>query len=192
MRSPGIDVPPFWRIRPPLGAIDGGVPLFVQPGAGFGDGAHETTQLCLQAIAAGPRTPGYRVLDFGAGSGILAIAAARLGAVVDAVEIDEAALEHARENARSNEVASRIHFRRRLDESMGPYDLILANILREVLLREAEQLVGRLGRGKMLALSGLVATDVPEIIARYSAALDGRRPQVHRRGEWCAVVFWPE
>jgi ribosomal protein L11 methyltransferase len=191
VKQQSLDIPPFWRIRPPGSTPETGVPLFIDAGAGFGDGGHETTQLCLQAVAAAPRTPDFRVLDFGAGSGILAIAAARLGARVDAVEIDPAAIEHAERNARANGVSAQVRFQPTLAGFDGPYDLVVANILRNVLLAEAEELTRRLGTGKLLALSGLVATDVPGIIARHSPLLAGRRPEVHRRGEWCAVVFWP-
>lgn len=185
-------IPPWWHI---CAAGDPepreGVGIRLEPGVGFGDGTHETTQLCLQAIAALPRRSPWNLLDFGAGSGILAIAAAKLGATVDAVEIDTDALAHADRNARLNAVADRIHLARTLDGLPGPYDVIVANILRPVLLAFAADLVARLRPDGALVLSGLVSTDVPEIVARYSAALDGRRPTVHARHEWRAVVFWP-
>lgn len=189
-----IQVPPFWHIGPPDMKLGGsGVALRLGAGAGFGDGAHETTQLCLQAIAAtSPKHGAWQLLDFGSGSGILAIAAAKLRARVDAVEIDEAAIAHAHENARLNAVDQQILFQRSLDGLPGPYALIVANILRPVLLQAAPALAARLSPGKTLVLSGLVATDVPEIIARYSPLLAGRRPTIHQRGEWRAVVFWPE
>jgi len=189
--QPSVDVPPFWRIRPP-GAPepDGGVRIVLEAGPGFGDGAHETTQLCLQAMAAAPRAASARMLDFGSGSGVLSIGAARLGLSVDAVEIDAAAIEHAAHNAGLNGVASSIRVHRTLDALQGPYALVVANILRPVLLSFAPVLVSRLAANGTLVLSGLLSTDVPEIIARYSALLGGRRPTVHERGEWRAVVFW--
>jgi len=132
--QPSVDVPPFWRIRPP-GAPepDGGVRIVLEAGPGFGDGAHETTQLCLQAMAAAPRAASARMLDFGSGSGVLSIGAARLGLSVDAVEIDAAAIEHAAHNAGLNGVASSIRVHRTLDALQGPYALVVANILRPVL-----------------------------------------------------------
>src|SRR5579863_4346355 len=92
----GVVIAPRWRIVPMLRADENDeTRLVIDPGPGFGDGAHETTQLCLQAIAAlAPRSPPWRMLDFGSGSGILAIGAAKLGAVVDAVEIDALAGAH--------------------------------------------------------------------------------------------------
>jgi ribosomal protein L11 methyltransferase len=156
---------------------------------GFGDGTHPTTRLCLQAIQAlAPRGEGWRMLDFGAGSGILAIAAAHRGARVDAVEIDPAALAHARANAAHNQVA--IGLATTLDEAAGPYQLVVANILRGVLMAHAELLHARLATGGGLILSGLVATDLPEVGVRYGALL-GRRPEAYHLDDWRALVWRP-
>jgi ribosomal protein L11 methyltransferase len=187
-----IDIPPFWKIRgPDQPASDGGIPILLQPGPGFGNGAHETTQLCLQAIAyMAPRGEGgFRMLDFGSGSGILSIGAARLGATVAGVEIDERALAHADENIRINGVADRIRNARALEEAPGPFEVIVGNILRQVLLHFAPALVTRLAPGGTLVLSGLVSTDVPEIIACYTPLLGDRRPEIYERGNWRALVW---
>jgi ribosomal protein L11 methyltransferase len=187
----GIEIGP-WKVIPPwkagqrLGTRD----LVINPGAGFGTGTHETTQLCLQAIAVArlgqPAGNPWRALDFGSGSGILSIALARLGAEVDGVEIDELAIDNAVENAKLN--ATAIRFSRFLEEGRGPYDLVVANILRPVLLEFAERLCARRARGGALVLSGLVATDVPEVSVRFSALL-GREPSVHTLGDWRALVW---
>jgi ribosomal protein L11 methyltransferase len=188
-----LEVPPFWKILPadsPLPAH--GVAILLEPGAGWGDGGHPTTQLCLQAIAAtAPRHRAWRMLDFGSGSGILAIAAARLGADAEGVEIDEAAIENAEENAHANRVADRIRCARGLESTPGPFDMVVANILRAVLLDVAAELAARLVPDGTLVLSGLVATDVPDITVRYGSHLSGRRPDVHCRGEWRALVWRP-
>lgn len=190
----GVEVPPFWKIVPPGQSGEGeGVRVVIQPGAGFGTGAHETTQLCLQAIAAGAPRGGraWRMLDFGSGSGILAIGAAKLGATVEAIEIDERAIENAEENARLNSVADRIRHRRTLEGVQGPFELVIANILRQVLLDFAGALAARLDPGGMLVLSGLVSTDIPEVGVRYASLLGGRRPEVHERGDWRALAWRP-
>ena len=163
----------------------------ILPGAGWGTGSHETTQLCLQAITLlAPRAGNWRMLDFGAGSGILAIRAAKLGATsIDAVEIDEAGLAHGMENAQANAVEGRIHFSRTLESAQGSYELVVANILRPVLLEFAAELVSRIAPGGTLVLSGLVATDVPELNMRYGAFLNGREPEIYRRGEWRAIAW---
>jgi ribosomal protein L11 methyltransferase len=162
-------------------------------GEGFGDGTHPTTVLCLQALSAlAPREGAFHMLDFGSGSGILSIAAAaHLGAVVDAVEIDARAIAHADRNLQVNGVADRVRQLTALVEARGPYDFVVANILRGVLLRYAEELVALLGPGSVLVLSGLVATDVPEVSVRYARLLAGIRPELYEREEWRALVWRP-
>jgi ribosomal protein L11 methyltransferase len=131
------------------------------------------------------------MLDFGSGSGILAIGAARLGAMVEAIEIDEEAILHAEENARFNSVADQIRCSRTLESVRGPFDVVVANILRPVLMEYSGELAGRLAPGGTLILSGLVATDVPEVSVRFTRLLDGRRPEVYRRDDWCALLWRP-
>jgi ribosomal protein L11 methyltransferase len=159
------------------------------PGVGFGDGSHPTTRLCLRALGAfAPARAGWRMLDFGAGNGVLAIAAAHRGALAHAVEIDPAALAHAGANAAHNGVA--IGLSLTLADAPGPYDFVMANILRPILLEHAEVLCARLAPGGGLVLSGLVATDLPEVSVRYQALLD-RRPEDYRLGDWRALVWRP-
>ena len=160
------------------------------PGPGFGTGAHETTQLCLQAIhALHPRARPWRLLDFGSGSGILSIAGAKLGAQVQAIEIDELAIEHARVNAELNGVESQVRFGTALEEASGLFELVVANILLPVLTRAAPELVARRAPSGALVLSGLVGTDVPAAIASYSPLVGGGRPEIYERGDWRALVF---
>jgi len=186
-----IEIAPRWRIvSAPRAEREGEVQLVIDPGPGFGDGLHETTQLCLQAIAAlAPRKRDWRMLDFGSGSGILSIGAAELGAVVDAVEIDARAIEHAEHNARVNGSSHRIRHARTLEDMRGPFELVVANILRTVLLEHASALVSGLAAGGTLVLSGLVSTDVAPVGVSYAALLGGRRPEVYERGDWRALVW---
>jgi ribosomal protein L11 methyltransferase len=188
-----ITLPPCWRIvAAPGEPVHGAIDLVCEPGVGWGTGAHPTTQLCLQAVAAfAPRLRPWRMLDFGAGSGLLAIAAAKLGAHVLAVEIDERGLQHGARNARTNHVEDRIQFSNVLDPRSGLFDVVAANILRRVLVQHASPLTSVLSPGGAMILSGLVSTDVPEVHAAFSACLGGRRAQVHERQEWRAVCFWP-
>ena len=191
MSGHDIVVAPRWRVvSAPADERDGEVQLFIDPGPGFGDGMHETTQLCLQAVAAlAPRVGEWRMLDFGSGSGILSIGAAKLGGVVDAVEIDALAISHAERNARANGVSRRIRHARTLEDTRGPFDFVVANILRTVLLEHASALVACLGSGATLVLSGLVSTDVPPVAASYASLLRGQRPEVYERGEWRALAW---
>ena len=197
MAFQGIDLPPYWRVLPPSVALSERGPvsnlslLRIKPGRGFGVGNHETTQLCLLGLGHYLRTgPCPRtVLDFGAGSGILAVAAALSGAHVQAVEIDELAIENARENAALNGVEPLIEFRTHLSEPAEPFDLVLANILNKVLLDHADALCARQSRFGQMILSGLFGTDVPGILARYRPLLAPMTPEVYERGDWRAVVF---
>jgi ribosomal protein L11 methyltransferase len=191
---PALAIPPRWTIAstPPASDATSTSPfdLVLPPGPGFGDGTHETTYLCLQALAAlAPRMGPWQMLDFGSGSGILSIGAARLGATVHAVEIDAHAMAHAETGARINGVTERIRHMRTLDDAPGPFELVVANILRQVLLDFAGALVARLAPGAALVLSGLISTDVPEVVARYSPLLEGLRPDVVERGEWRTLAW---
>lgn len=196
----GVRVPPDWRILPPwvtaeeAGLESGELALRINPGAGFGTGTHETTQLCLEAIGAlVPRGAGERkVLDFGSGSGILSIGAALRGARVWAVEIDPLANDNAADNAQLNGVTDRIQIRERFEEMEGAparFDLVVANILRPVLEAFAGALVSRMREGGGLVLSGLVAEDLERIIRCYSPLLPGRTPRTLAKGEWRCIVW---
>jgi ribosomal protein L11 methyltransferase len=195
----GVDLSPYWRVVADEGDAPRVAPegeprvLRIPPGASFGDGRHETTQLCLLALGSLARTgaPMGTVLDFGAGSGVLAIAAALAGARVEAVEIDARALVEAGDNARRNGVEARVELRDRLREPAAPFDVVVANILRGVLLDAAPALAARQSRAGHMILSGLVATDVPAILARYRPLLAPMRDEVYARGEWRAVMFAP-
>jgi ribosomal protein L11 methyltransferase len=187
-----VVVPPCWQVLAPGAAAEPGrVPIVLARGRSFGDGRHPTTQLCLQAIAAcAPRHGGdWRMLDLGCGSGILAIAAARLGAQVDAVDVDSTALDEAAANLRGNGVGERVRLATDLATCHGPYALIVANILRGVLLEVATDLAARLAADATLVLSGLVATDVPVVTARYAPLLDRPPPQIVAQQEWRALAW---
>ncbi|MGA2449168.1 MAG: 50S ribosomal protein L11 methyltransferase [Polyangiaceae bacterium] len=186
-----IDVAPHWVItsdEEPHSAASS--QIVILPGPGFGSGAHETTQLCLLGIRAlAPRGRPWTMLDFGSGSGILAIAAARLGATAVAVENDPRAMAHAQSNATANGAAPRVEFLSTLAAARGAYDLVVANILRDVLVQFAADLVARVAREGTLVLSGLVSTDVPTTNSHYKRHLGDRRPEVYARGEWRALVW---
>lgn len=190
----GVEISPIWRILPPWvtdAPISKEVILRINPGAGFGTGTHETTQLCLGAIAEyslRSSLQGQKVLDFGSGSGVLGIGAALLGAQIDAVEIDPLAIDNAVENAALNQVSERISFSRSLENTHGPYRMVIANILRPVLLEFAESLVSRLDSRGVVILSGLIEKDEEEVTRRYSELL-GFTPQRKVLGEWRALVW---
>lgn len=140
----------------------------LDPGLAFGTGAHATTALCLEWLA-GQSLSGRRVLDYGCGSGILAIAAARLGAAsVTAVDIDAQALRATRENAVANHVGEHIETPT-LDGLRGAgFDIVLANILARPLIELAPVLT-RLAaaEGAQLVLSGLLTRQIDAVRTAY-------------------------
>jgi ribosomal protein L11 methyltransferase len=181
-----IEIGPRFRVTTDDVASDERT-LVLAPSPAFGDGRHPSTQMCLQALAVfAPRRP-FRLLDVGSGSGILSIGAAKLGGTAIGVEIDEAAIVAARANAKRSNVASSVEFDTAWPN--GTFDIVVANILRGVLLGLAPMLTSHLVSDGMLVLSGLVSTDVPEVIARYSPLLANARPEVFERDVWRALVW---
>ncbi|XXX76833.1 50S ribosomal protein L11 methyltransferase [Sorangium sp. So ce134] len=187
-RSTIIDVPPRFRVV--AGPWDAEVDertIVLGPGHAFGDGRHETTRMCLQALAAFAPRSGFRLFDVGSGTGILSIAAAKLGGEAIGVDIDAAAIAIAAESARRSGVEARVRFATAWPD--GTFDIVVANILRDVLAELAPLIVARLAPAGTLILSGLVSTDVPEIVARYAPLLAGRRPEIFERGAWRTLVW---
>jgi ribosomal protein L11 methyltransferase len=153
---------PSWHAAPDANAIN----LVLDPGLAFGTGSHPTTFLCLQWLTETLRG-GETLLDYGCGSGILGIAAAKLGAAsVLGVDIDDNALIAARDNAANNGVTLVLrHSREALEER---FDIVVANILTNPLCVLAPLLVGRIAPGGRIALSGVLAAQAELVIAAYA------------------------
>ncbi|KAB0671206.1 50S ribosomal protein L11 methyltransferase [Oryzomonas sagensis] len=168
--------------------------LSLDPGMAFGTGGHETTRLCLEQLETvlldRPAATPPSVLDLGTGSGILAMAAARLGAGrICAVDIDPDAVAVARENLAINGLAERIECSAAPLESLaGPFDVILANILAEELVRLAPQLSERLAQGGVLILSGILAEKEAFVRSGFAAQPLVYRETAHQ-GEWVAMLY---
>ena len=146
-----------WHEPPP-----GRLAVRIDPGLAFGTGSHPSTKLILNFLEKTLKG-GERVLDYGCGSGILAIAAARLGAApVDAVDLDPQAVETTAANARANGV----RINAALPDALGAaaYDIVLSNILAQPLIVLAPLLAER---GKRIALSGILETQAAEVGAAY-------------------------
>lgn len=141
----------------------------LDPGLAFGTGTHPTTRMCLRWIARQPearQAAWSRVLDYGCGSGILAIAAARFGArAIDAVDIDPAAVDSTRANAAANDVALNAGLP---DAATGAYPLVLANILAAPLKLLAPLLCGHLAPGADLVLAGVLERQTDELRRAYA------------------------
>jgi len=165
----------------------GEVVLSIDPENAFGSGDHETTRLVLQILDERV-TGGERVLDVGCGSGVLSIAALRLGAAsAVAIDIEEDAAVVALRNAALNSVAPRIEVSTRpLAEITGLYDIVLANIETRVLLHMPAQLVTRLAPEGILVLSGILRVERDELLAAYASM---HLESAIEEGEWCACVL---
>ncbi len=159
-------VVPSWAQARPLEA--GQVSLTLDPGLAFGTGSHPTTAMCL-AWLAGEDIDDGEAVDYGCGSGILAVAAAKLGARrVWAVDRDPQALEATRDNAAANEVDSRVEVRVPQDLPPLTADLLVSNILANTLSNMAERLSVLLEPGGRLALAGILTEQAPAVIARFA------------------------
>jgi ribosomal protein L11 methyltransferase len=194
-RVPALHVRPPWEAE--RSGFDGEVEeIVIDPGRAFGTGAHATTRMCLELLlelAAEQRAPGA-LLDVGAGSGVLAIAAARLGfEPVLALDHERESVEATRENARVNLAAldvRRFDLREeplpwlgRADAPPGPI-VVLANLLRPLLLDLAQTIAEPPAQ---LLVSGLLVEQVDEVVATFGERLGMRERRRRHSGEWGAV-----
>ena len=156
---------PSWHAIPDPAAVN----LILDPGMAFGTGSHPTTRLCLEWLER-KVSANCSLLDYGCGSGILAIAAARLGAGrVAGVDIDQQAVEAAYANAERNGVSAL--FADSAQPVAGEYDLVVANILSNPLRVLAPAICAHVRSGGQLALSGILREQAEEIIGIYAAWL---------------------
>ena len=148
--------------------------LELEPGLAFGTGMHATTALCLEWLDEKVED-GLTVLDYGCGSGILALAALTLGASrATAADIDPQALIATRENARQNGLADRITVLAAAEAVAGSFELVVANILAQPLIELAALLAAHCQPGGHLALSGMLERDAREVAAAYRPWFDIR------------------
>jgi ribosomal protein L11 methyltransferase len=139
----------------------------LDPGLAFGTGTHATTALCLEWLD-GLQLGGKTVFDFGCGSGILGVAALRLGALsVDAVDIDLQAVTATRQNAERNGVSDRMTVGSSIPARGACYDVVVANILAGTLVEQADVIVSALADGGQVALSGILNAQADAVIAAY-------------------------
>ena len=174
-------VTPPWE-TPELGPDD--LAIVVDPGMAFGTGSHPTTQLCLVALEEYVK-PGASVADVGTGSGILAIAAAKLGAsVVNASDNDPLAVKIAAENAAVNGVSVQV------SETIppGPYAVVVANILADVIIGMAHSLASWTAPSGTLIASGIIDTREADVRQAVEAAGFASKDTRHQ-GEWVALIF---
>jgi ribosomal protein L11 methyltransferase len=200
----GLLIKPSWSKRK---AQKGQAVIILDPGLSFGTGQHPTTAFCLQQIVVAVRNHRSRrsqsaatrvsFLDLGTGSGILAIAAAKLGySPVVAMDLDPEAVRVARANARANRVGPKMQIMRQ-DVSELPirprqrgqgYDLVCANLISDLLIVQRRRIVAQLKPTGTLVLAGILKTEFATIQRAYKAL--GLRPVSHREErEWCSGSF---
>ena len=145
----------------------------LDPGLAFGTGTHPTTRMCLRWLAQSPGVAGARVLDYGCGSGILAIGAAKYGAAqVDAVDIDPAAVATARDNAANNATSLCSGLPDTVEPAQARYGIVLANILASPLKVLAPLLYAHLAPGGYLVLAGILERQTQELQEAYAPDIE--------------------
>ena len=167
---------------------DGQILITIEPGMAFGTGTHETTRLCLQAIE--KHYEGGSFLDVGTGTGILAIAAAKVfpATRLEAVDIDDAAVAIAAENARLNNVADQIMFRTgTIDASTHSADLVCANLTADVIVDLLPTLLAVTCR--RLVLSGILRSQVNTVLDRIRDSGGPELIEITNDGEWSAIIL---
>jgi ribosomal protein L11 methyltransferase len=184
---------PSWLKDEPCAAE----PILIEPKMAFGTGHHQTTALCLGALdrlaTEGVLGAGKSFLDLGTGSGILGIAAAKLGLCGLGYDIDPVAIDNARENAALNQVEAQLELGVGSIDAIPQerrFDCILANILANPLIDMAEEICLRLARPGVLILSGILAEQADRVVAAY-AAQGLVNPEISLSGEWALLVFRP-
>ena len=178
---------PWDHALPEDATAEDAVIVRLDPGLAFGSGTHPTTALCLQwldALAARGELRGRDVLDFGCGSGILALAALKLGAArAVGVDNDPQALIATADNAKRNGEAIEVYMPQ--DEPVRAYPVVVANILATALDSLAETLAARVMPGGRLAMSGILAGQEDELLQRYAEWFDDLR--VARQDDWVRI-----
>ena len=192
-----IVVKPTWE---EYAKSDDDIVLELDPGMAFGTGTHPSTRLCMETLEKiffhegdyrdistnGPSS----VLDVGTGSGILAITAAKLGAVqVNAIDIDPQAVTVALENIVMNGVDKQVTVSDNpLEKITGRYDIVLANILAEELVKMAPELIKRMSPGGFLILSGIL-TEKEDIVVQGFSTRETSLAEISREAEWSCLTY---
>lgn len=180
-----IEISPFY-IHPTWEAPkEGMLNIAIDPALAFGTGHHPTTASCLRAIA-GYVNEGDVVMDVGCGSGILAMAALRKGAIVDACDTDPLSVENAIVNAQQNGLEYRRLWEGPVQETNDVYDVIVANIVADVLVFIASDLKKRLREGGILILSGIMDKYEDKVLRAYKTYTLSERIV---ENEWVTLVL---
>ncbi|KRA50814.1 50S ribosomal protein L11 methyltransferase [Pseudoxanthomonas sp. Root630] len=180
---------PWNHAVPDEAQTDDAAVVRLDPGLAFGSGTHPTTALCLRwldGLAANGELQGRQVLDFGCGSGILALAALKLGAAgAVGVDNDPQALLASADNAQRNGIDERLRVFLPEEEPVAAYPVVVANILASALDALAETLAARVASGGRIALSGILKGQEDDLLVRYAAWFDAL--QATQDGDWMRI-----
>ncbi len=165
---------------------EGSLNIVIDPALAFGTGHHPTTATCLQAVSKYVKE-GMEVCDVGCGSGILAIAAAKLGAQIDACDTDEVSVQNTLKNVELNEVSLRNVWQGSIDKSNAKYDVVIANIVADVLIFLQKELKEALkSEDSLLMLSGIMDKYEKRVLASYD---DCDVVERITQDEWVSLVL---
>lgn len=174
---------PSWCEVPDPNAVN----VMLDPGLAFGTGTHPTTFLCLEFLDSLDNLQDHEILDYGCGSGILAIAALKLGAKkAYGVDIDPQALIASKDNASRNNVAEKLELFDGNDPRLKPCPVVVANILAGPLAQLEPNIAALCQKGGRLALSGIISSQIDEIVEAYSK--DFKIDEIKTLDEWVRVV----
>lgn len=180
-----IEIPPFY-IHPTWEAPkEGALNIAIDPALAFGTGHHPTTASCLRAIASYVKE-GDEVMDVGCGSGILAMAAMKKGAIVDACDTDPISVENSRVNAEQNSLSYRRLWEGPVNETQEQYNVVVANIVADVLVFIASDLKKRLREEGILILSGIMDKYEDKVLRAYR---DCELTERIVENEWVSLVL---
>ncbi|HYQ47534.1 MAG TPA: 50S ribosomal protein L11 methyltransferase [Thermodesulfovibrionales bacterium] len=181
-----LTIVPSW-----LAAESSRMPVIIDPGMVFGTGHHETTRTCLILMERLTRYSAAtkRFLDVGTGTGILAIGAARLGfGQIEAVDVDPLAVDAAVRNVAANGLSNIAVKQGTISATEGPFDVIAANLLSEILVDIAPEVTGRLHAGGTAILSGLLTGQEDDVLTAMSSAGLSFQEKIYD-GKWVSLVF---
>lgn len=179
---------------------EGAYPIIIDPGMAFGTGHHATTALCLAALEQVLKDREKRsILDIGCGSGILSIAASLLGAEqVDAIDVDPKAVEVTLENAEINNTSGIRASTDAIEQITATYNVVIANILANILIRLAPAIAGTVSPESTLILSGIPLHQINEVKTTFNDAYMAKweqplpNPTLTQSGEWACLVYQPK
>ena len=164
---------------------DGKIDIIINPALSFGSGHHETTSSCIQAIDEFVNE-GQTVLDVGTGSGILAIAAAKKGCIVDICDTDEVCVIDTKSNLELNGVTFNDSWIGSTNKTTKKYDVVIANIVADVLVMIASDLKKCLNEDGILIISGILDKHINRVLSKFS---DLEQIKLIHKNEWMSVVF---